>query len=242
MTSPGDTAKPDTGEMLVIHTALRREFALLPAAIGTVKTGDRTRARKVAAHTRLLLAFLHAHHDSEDRLLWPLLLQRLSVETALIETMEHQHAAVATLGEAIARELVGWVRTADTADRHAPVAHLSNLHTALEEHLDLEEAAVLPLIREHLSTAEWKAFFDHAQRHTPVGARTGLLLVGMVLEDALPQERTQFLGAMAAVARKAWRLLGPPQYRRHTRTIRHDLDITPAQPTRSATDHGTGIP
>lgn len=242
MTSPGDTTKPDTGEMLVIHTALRREFALLPAVVGAVMAGDRPRAREVAAHTRLTLAFLHAHHDSEDRLLWPLLMQRLSMQTALIETMEQQHAAVATLGEAITGELVGWIQTAGTADRHALVGHLTDLHTALEEHLDLEEAAVLPLIRDHLSIAEWNASFDHAQHHTDVGARTGLLLVGMVLEDALPQERTQFLGRMPAVARGAWRLLGPRQYREHTDIIRRDLDITPTPPTGPAAHPGAGNP
>lgn len=217
-------AKPDTSEMIVIHKALRREFALLPAVVAAVEEADRRQVRRIAAHARLAIALLHAHHDSEDRLIWPLLLQRLPVDKSLITTMEKQHAVVADIEETIGRELDGWVETEGTADRNAITENLSALNTALKEHLDLEETAVLPLVRNHLSIPEWNASFDYAQHHTPVAAGAGLLLVGMVLEDALPDERAQFFGHMPAVARWAWQLLGPRLYRRYTDNVRRHID------------------
>lgn len=218
------TGKPDIGQMIVIHTALTREFGLLPAIVGAVQPGDWPRMQGVAAHAELALSFLHAHHDGEDRLLWPLLLIRLPLEAQLIQTMERQHAVIADLVIDLRRELTEWTQTATLHHRHAITTNLASLHTALDEHLRLEETAVLPLIQDHLTVPEWNAPFDHAQHHTPVKPRDGLLLVGMVLEDAQPQERTWFLHHhLPAIARVAWRLVGVRQYRRHTHSVRKDL-------------------
>lgn len=215
--------RPDVGEMLVIHKALTREFGLLPVLVRAVRPGDRRRAQPIVAHARLASAFLHAHHDGEDRLLWPLLITRAPVKTHLIELMERQHAAIAGLSATVAREVAEWGLAAAAGPQQALLGHLADLDTALHDHLRLEEADILPLIQDHLSIAEWKAPFEYAQHHTPVPASKGLLLVGMVLEDALPHERRWFLGHLPAVARVAWQLVGERQYRRYVTSLRENL-------------------
>lgn len=228
LTPPGPhpepvTGKPNTGQMIVIHKALTREFDLLPAIVGAVAPGDRPRTQEIAAHTTLALSFLDAHHDGEDRLLWPLLVTRLPLAAALIETMERQHAVVADQVAAITSDLAQWSRAAAPEHRQALTTHLNDLHTTLDEHLRLEESDILPLVEGHLTVAEWNAPFEYAQHHTPVTPREGLLLVGMVLEDALADERTRFLDHLPGIARVAWRLAGARQYRRYVHSIRRDL-------------------
>src|SRR4051812_19732567 len=78
--------KPETAQMVVIHKVFRREFRLLPVAIASVPDGDTDAARPLAAHTELMLAMLHEHHESEDELIWPLLHARVPMEDELIET------------------------------------------------------------------------------------------------------------------------------------------------------------
>ena len=56
----------ETHDMVLIHRVFRREFGLLPAAIGAVTTDDRDRAAVVAAHAREQIDFLHHHHRNED--------------------------------------------------------------------------------------------------------------------------------------------------------------------------------
>ena len=225
-TSPyGDVVprQPDVREMIVIHRALTREFGLLPALVGAVPPGNGRRAKQIAAHIELAVAFLHAHHDGEDRLLWPVLLTRLPRRMPLVELMEGQHAAIAALSVTITRELAEWARMAAPEPQQALLGHLTDLAAALHDHLQLEEADILPLVPENLTVAEWKAPFEYAQHHTPVPASKGLLLVGMVLEDALPDERRWFVGHLPVIARVAWQLVGRRQYRRYATSIRKDL-------------------
>ncbi|MEU7358046.1 MULTISPECIES: hemerythrin domain-containing protein [Streptomyces] len=58
------------------HAALRREFRLLPQLVRDVVPGDATRAAVVGAHADLVCRVLHTHHEGEDALLWPKLLDR----------------------------------------------------------------------------------------------------------------------------------------------------------------------
>ncbi|HEY2562521.1 MAG TPA: hypothetical protein VGI44_02345, partial [Acidimicrobiales bacterium] len=67
----GRTELIDTRDMLVLHGALSREFRLAPAAVSRVQPGDRKRARDVDEHLALICYVLHEHHDSEDKILWP---------------------------------------------------------------------------------------------------------------------------------------------------------------------------
>ncbi|MGK5440495.1 hemerythrin domain-containing protein [Micromonospora sp. URMC 105] len=212
--------KPEVAQMTVIHKALRREFRLLPAAVAAVGSGDRRAAQQVAAHADLQLLFLHAHHDSEDRLIWPILTRRSAATASMVELMHRQHETVDRLVTQLRAALPPWARTADPAERQRVVALLEELHPALEEHLDLEEAEVLPLIQEHLTVAEWNATVQDAATHLPKNPKAGLLLAGVVLEDATAAEQRWFLHELPPPARLMWGLLGHRLYRRHVRRTR----------------------
>ncbi|MEH1095492.1 hemerythrin domain-containing protein [Micromonospora sp. CPCC 205739] len=206
--------------MIVIHKALRREFRLLPEIVAGVPAGDRSRARRVAAHAELQLRFLHTHHDSEDRLIWPNLARRTEVTTDIVDVMQRQHHTVDELVTEVRPLIQRWGGQADVPTRDRIVALLVALHPVLQEHLDLEEREVLPLIREHLTVDEWTAAVKDAEKHLPKNPRSGLLLAGAVLEDGTDAERRWFLHELPGPARLMWRLVGRSLYRSHLRTVR----------------------
>lgn len=79
MSSISADTTTDTRDMLVVHTALRREFRRAPdlvRAATSAASADTGACERVADHVAWLLGFLHHHHDGEDRLLWPLLRDR----------------------------------------------------------------------------------------------------------------------------------------------------------------------
>jgi hemerythrin-like domain-containing protein len=211
--------KPETAQMVVIHKALRREFSLLPRLVGTVQVTDSARARLLTGHAELLLLFLHTHHDGEDRLLWPLLADRVPSAKKLTETMEQQHRTMDALIGTIRPELTDW-SAGDSTARERLAVHLTQLDAALAGHLDAEEAEVLPLVHEYVTVAEWEAMEKDASKHMPRNPRVGLVMAGMVLEDATPAERAWFMNELPAAARLMWRLAGQSRYAAYRRRIR----------------------
>src|SRR4051794_38972612 len=66
-----DGALVDVRDMIVVHTAMLREFRLAPQSVARVPAGAHRAARRVNAHLELLCDMLHHHHAGEDELLWP---------------------------------------------------------------------------------------------------------------------------------------------------------------------------
>ncbi|MEV8510471.1 hemerythrin domain-containing protein [Actinoplanes sp. NPDC051475] len=205
--------RPDTNEMVIVHRVFRREFRLAPALVRGVAPGDARRSATVAAHCRWLTGALHHHHSDEDELLWPWLVaeaQPCAEVTARMQT-QHEHAAALL---AAADELLGpWAATADPATRDQLADVLERLHPVLEEHLDDEEATVLPPVAEHLTVAQWAELSRRGRRSMPL--RKGLLFVVMMLQDATPGERAGLLHQMPSPVRLLIRWYARPAHRRY---------------------------
>ncbi|GAA2899754.1 hypothetical protein Acy02nite_60990 [Actinoplanes cyaneus] len=219
---------PDTDEMKVIHKALRREFRLLAPIVATVSPGDQAASETVVRHAKLMLAMLHEHHESEDEYIWPLLHQRLPDRDAIIDTMQQQHETLAELIDQITAGLTRWAGVADPQTGAGLAKHLEELAALLDEHLDLEESNVLPLVREHLSVPEWKAPQAAAMKNLPSDFKSLMILAGVVLEDATPAERHWFLHEMPAPARAIYKMIGTRMYAANVRAVRATLPAAPA--------------
>lgn len=180
----------NTQDMEIVHRAFRRESRLLMELVAAVAPGDTARAKVIAGHFRDYRLGLKNHHEGEDELLWPPLLSRVDLESDIVLHMEAQHERVAaTLTRAV-----------------------------LLEHLDDEEAALLPLAAEHITEKEWASLGDHLVANTP--KLTLLTLFGLVLEEATPAERAKLLSALPAPVRGIWHVIGRPRYARHIRRVR----------------------
>jgi hemerythrin-like domain-containing protein len=211
----------DTSDMVIVHRMFRRECAVLPKLVAAVAGGDVGRARTVARHAREVLDMLHHHHLGEDELLWPRLSARTRFHADLLARMDSQHQGLAVLLEYAATALAEW-QDAPTAHTSTPLtALLEQLSTGLDEHFDEEEAAILPIVERVITAAEYQEVGQRGLVSIPLTRR--LIVLGYLLEDATPRERTDFLAAIPAPARIAYRLIGVRQHRHEATRLRDPL-------------------
>jgi hemerythrin-like domain-containing protein len=190
--------------MYIVHTMIRREFALLPGLVRDVAPADRDRAHVVADHVRLLSLIIHEHHCAEDTVLWPNLLSRAPKEThPAIHLVEGQHQGIDALSSRVDALLTTW-RDNGAGDCGDDLADaLQRLATALDEHMSLEEKLMLPLVERHIFANEWDGMVERGAARIP--ADLGPVVVGMLIyeggREAVPPE---LYDAVAPVAERAY--------------------------------------
>ncbi|MEJ1110811.1 MULTISPECIES: hemerythrin domain-containing protein [unclassified Kribbella] len=206
----------DPWEMALIHRVIRRGFE--QARDHVLAAGAESRAAAVAEYIGFQLDGLHAHHSTEDELLWPALLDRAGLSAALIHRMEQQHVGVHDAVETARGELAAWLAAPTSATSESLAAALETISTRLAEHLGEEEREVVPLIAVHITQAEWDSLgkvafgkFKPSQRFTAMGE---------LLETAHPDEAARMLADLPAPVRVVWRLVGRRRYQRFMTAVR----------------------
>jgi len=216
VSSAVNEAMADVRDMYMAHTALRREFRLLPQLVRDVEPGDIKRADAVGAHAELVCSIPHLHHEGEDLILWPLLLERGGEAVAsIVATMDEQHHAIAQANAEVAGLLPGWRSTARDGDELATA--LERLVDNLVEHLALEEAEILPLTEKYVTAAEWQRLGEHGLAKS--GKKTLPLTFGMMMYEGDPAVVKAVLADAPLPARLAMPVLGPRLYASHAKRI-----------------------
>ncbi len=173
----------DVRDMYMAHTAMRREFKLLPRLVSDVEPGDVRRAGVVGAHAELVCRVLHLHHEGEDQVLWPKLLERGGEETAaIVPVMEEQHHAIEKAHAQVTGLLPGWRSTGRGGAELAEV--FDGLLTVILEHMRMEEKEILPLAEKYITAAEWNQLGEHGVAKTP--KKELPLVFGMVMYEGDP--------------------------------------------------------
>ena len=232
----------DTRDMVVVHTAFRREFGLAPALVRGVAPGDQKRADVVADHLDTLTAMLHHHHAGEDRLLWPKLHERVPADIAPVVTlMEEQHHRIHAANDRVGEDLASWRQGASAEARDALAVSLEEVDAALVEHLTAEEEQLLPIAAANLTPAEWEQLGEEGM----AGLRKSQLplVFGMLQYQGDPEVIAMMLShapgpgtAAHAVPRAAGvrEVLPPGARHRHplrNRTPRLTADQSPRSPS-----------
>jgi hypothetical protein len=140
----------DMTMMFATHDALRRDLAQV----------SQLDARNEG--WSIFEQMLHAHHTTEDDLLWPVTRDAVTGrpdDLALLDQMAKEHAAIQPALDAV-----------DQALAHGKPASQAqaNLETRLLEHLAHEEHDALPLVDQTLTEEQWMTFGQAtAQRMGP---------------------------------------------------------------------------
>lgn len=211
----------DTRDMVLVHRVFRREFRLLPLMVRGVAGADIASAGPVARHAREMLDALHHHHENEDELLWPRLLERAPPDAGLVARMEAQHGAIGEIFRRVGAVLPDWQRTAGAQDRESLAGDLGELHARLVEHLDEEEQHVLPVVARTVTESEWAELAERGFKAMPKDR--ALVFLGHILEEASPQERARFLRRVPPPVRLLYRWIGRRAYTRETAALRAGL-------------------
>jgi hypothetical protein len=201
--APGEADAPaEVGFMRALHAALRRDLSRLRDAAAQIDSSAGAPAT-VRAGWDTFRAELDNHHQAEDDDLWPVLRRELSDpgELASVDAMveEHKHIEPALAGVDAALRGGG--------ELAAPVETLS---TVVLDHLAHEEREVLPLIEQHMTRAQWRAFMVKERNKRPPRERPEFLT--WVLDGAGERDAAAVLTELPPPARLVYRWVLRPRY------------------------------
>lgn len=202
-------ARVDTTDMHAIHKVFRNACSDAENLVRNVSDSDDARRSVVGEYYADILGFLHLHHDAEDTLLWPLLMERSPRGRDLVAIMEDQHSRIKESLEKSEECLREWTSSGTDVSQSDFIVSLGELGTTLAVHLDEEEAEVLPLAAECVTEDEWGAMPGYAMSRF-TGRRW--LIIGLVREQMTHEQRAQMLKSMAPPALEMWTTTGNDQF------------------------------
>ena len=148
-------------------------------------------------------AQLGNHHAAEDDDLWPVLRAELSGpgDRASVDAMVEEHRQIPPALAGVDAALRGG------GDLTAPVEVLS---AVVLDHLAHEERAVLPLLEQHLTRGQWRAFLRKERSRRSPRERPEFL--AGILDGATEQDAAAVLAEMPPPARLVYRRVLRPRY------------------------------
>lgn len=194
------TTRADTRMMTVVHDALRRDLARSTTALtASPPPGERQR-QAIARHLTWMMGFLHAHHESEDAGLYPLVRERRPDAAALLDRMDADHRAVATRVAGVESAASAYGSSTAEADRVRLVETVVALEEVLLPHLRREEDEAMPVVAEAVTDDEWRAI---EQEHNLDGKSPAELGKEghWLIDEATPEHRALVLGLVPPVQR-----------------------------------------
>ena len=199
---------PDTSDMAAVHKVFRSSLASAPVLVESA-AGDDDRRALITSYYTNVLAFLEVHHDGEEELLFPLLIERAPKHRHAVDlAIEQHHEVVGLLGAAKAAT-VAWATKGDSEEPEL-VNTLGALDKALSAHLDQEEANIVPLATEHVTVEEWGMLPGHAMANFK-GDKIWLIM-GLIRENFTPEQRAMMLEHMPPPARQMWETMGEASF------------------------------
>jgi hypothetical protein len=197
--------QPDLTGFLLAHAAMRQEFGLLAEVAAQPLDADR--AALFEDQVEMVLYVLHHHHTAEDDTIWPALREREPAARAALDELEADHETLGPLINA-------------AGDRRLPLAEraaiLRDLHGRINAHLDREEAHAVPLIRTHITVAEWEALAKRAAKET---GRRIPKVYGWYASAVDEARVTEALQTVPPPIRVLFRLFWRPAYNRRARRL-----------------------
>lgn len=200
--------RPDTSDMPAVHKVFRSSLGSGPDFVASAEGADERRAL-IANYYANLMAFLEVHHDGEEMLVFPLLVERAPEHKAIIEQAESQHADVVGLMHAVKESLSSWEVNGDSEGPEV-IRSLMALDAVLSPHLDQEEAEIVPLAAEHLTVEEWGMLPGHGFANF-TGDKIWLIL-GLIRENFTNEQRDAMLEHMPPPARQMWESAGETSF------------------------------
>jgi len=202
--------RPNTRDMLAIHQIFRDAFGCSPQLVGSVCNDHTDRVETVAAYYANVLALLRAHHEGEDELIWPKLIERVPDQRDLVARMEAAHEG---LGEALVEaesRLAAWIASPDIDRGASLAASLAMLGVLCAAHFDEEERRILPLAEQYCTAEEWAELPGHAMRIF-AGDRLWLV-IGLVREQLPAQALAEQESRMPPPVLEMWQNGGSEQF------------------------------
>lgn len=211
MMLPGQAAAPggpaDMTMMYVMHHAFRRDLARFADAVAATPVEDRATWTALAARWDRFFEILHHHHEAEDLLIWPFLMQRADAEEQqTLEAMEDEHSQIDPLLTAVAEgfaALAGDRVPAGAEDLRAALkVRMAATRDLLARHLAHEETDAIAILQRHTTEETWKAIEEQiGKRKSPVPIS---YMVGWCAEGVPARQLDEVFGLVGTPFKVLW--------------------------------------
>lgn len=208
----------DTSDMVSVHNALRNALGAAAPLIGSAAAGDADRVEMVGSFYANLLEFLRVHHEGEDALLWPRLIERSPSEAETVRRIAGQHEGVHATMDATLERLAAWRKEPQVDNGAQLAASLATLGAELGAHLAEEEQTILPIASVHMTEEEWAQFPGHALGNFQ-GDKIWLVL-GLIREQFNDEQLAGMDAGMPPPVAEFWRNVGEPQFEAFIKELR----------------------
>jgi hemerythrin-like domain-containing protein len=212
------TAPIEVRDMAIVHRTFRAAYDESARLVRAEVSPTPERVTFLADHIDLALGLLHHHHESEDLLLWPKLLERAPEQAATVQRVADQHHDVAAAIERAETANRSWRSDPGSRERDELADSLEALNAALQVHLDDEERHVVPLAATTLTQEEWNALGEHSRAGIPKDKM--FVAFGMLLEPLSEDDRRYMMSDVPVFVKVLWRVVGQRSWRSYERTLR----------------------
>ena len=208
----------DVRDMAIIHRTFRNMYNESARLVRTAPAPSSGRVSFLADHIDFGIAMLHVHHEDEDELLYPKLIERAPEQAPMTEQVEHEHQLITTALDGASAACATWRERPSAETGEALAASLDHLNSVVQPHLDDEEQKVVPLAAVTLTQKEWDAMGKHGVASIPPKMR-GLAL-GMMLEPLDQADRAYMMKHVPAPVRMLYPFLVERPWKKYAATLR----------------------
>jgi hemerythrin-like domain-containing protein len=205
-------------DMAIVHRLFRQAYDESARLVRANPTPSPGRVTFLADHIDLVLGGLHSHHQDEDELLYPKLIERVPEQAPMTEQIEHEHQVVATALDAASAACVAWRQRPSAETGGALAAALDHLNEVVQPHLDDEEQKVVPLAAVTLTQQEWDAMGKRGMNSVPRNKRA--IAAGMMLEPLDADDRAYMMKHVPAPLRMLFPLVVERPWKKYASTLR----------------------
>jgi hemerythrin-like domain-containing protein len=157
----------DVRDMAFVHCTFRAGYAEASRLIRADPVPSPERVAFLGDHIDFIVEALHIHHEGEDELLYPKLIERLPEQASMTEEVEHEHELVKAALDTVSAACTTWRNGPSIETGEALAVALDDLNSVAERHLDDEEQKIVPLAAVTLNQQEWDAIGEHAVAQIP---------------------------------------------------------------------------
>ena len=161
---------------------------------------------------------LHVHHEGEDELLYPKLIERAPDQAAITEQTKHQHQEIGRALDVAAATSKAWREYPSAKTGEVLASALDQLNLVVQPHLDDEEQKVVPLAAAMLTQKEWDAIGEHAVAQIPRNKKG--VAFGLILEPLGPADRAYMMRVLPAAVRMLYPILIDRPWKKYATTLR----------------------
>jgi hemerythrin-like domain-containing protein len=204
--------------MAIIHRLFRQAYDEAARLVRAAPTPSPGRVTFLADHIDFIVGGLHTHHQDEDALLFPKLIERAPEQAPVIEQVEHQHQVIATAVDAALAACATWRQRPSAETGEALATALDHLNTVVQPHLDDEEQKVVPLAALTLTQQEWDALGKRGMNSVPRNKRG--IAGGMMLETLDEADRAYMMKDVPAPLRMLFPLMVTRPWKKYAATLR----------------------